>query len=160
MTNHVIPAEAVEAAAEAIIHAAFGQELPEAPEAPEDLARAALEAGAAPLEAEVWSAGSARTELAALLGKHYGTSAGGDDHLWAMADIITSRGWAKRRAVEAVEDLEILPVGSVILDTDGDPWKKRPDGQWLGLRNELEESNTLFWGHMEIRPTILHEATA
>jgi len=39
----VIPEAAVEAAADAIIDAAYGQELPEAPE---DLARAALEAAA------------------------------------------------------------------------------------------------------------------
>lgn len=50
----MIPAEAVEAAAEAIMHAAFGQELPEAPE---DLARAALEAAAPYIRAQAWDEG-------------------------------------------------------------------------------------------------------
>lgn len=63
------------------------------------------------------------------------------------------------RAVVTVADLESLTIGSIVLDVDGDPWKKRPDGLWLGLRNELEESATLFWGHTEIRPTVLYGPT-
>lgn len=42
---------------------------------------------------------SAREELAALLGKHYGTSAAGDDYLWGMADIIMEKGWVKAEPV-------------------------------------------------------------
>ena len=38
-----------------------------------------------------------RTELAQLLGKHFGTSAAGDDYLWVMADILMERGWRKGR---------------------------------------------------------------
>jgi len=63
------------------------------------------------------------------------------------------------REVEIVEELDALPVGSIILDVDGDPRKKRPDGQWLGFLS-VEESKTLFWGHMEKRPLILHGEAA
>jgi hypothetical protein len=38
-----------------------------------------------------------REELAKLLGDHYGTSAGGDDYLWSMADILIERGFGKVR---------------------------------------------------------------
>lgn len=100
---------------------------------------------------------NSRSELAALLGKHYGTSAGQDDHLWAMADIIISKGWAKHRTLHEVQEVDALPCGSVVLDADGDPWKKRKDGQWLGLRNELEPSENVYWMDAEDRPTVLHE---
>lgn len=100
---------------------------------------------------------NAREELAALLGKHYGTSAGSDDYLWAMADIIMAKGWAKHQAIEEVADLDALPVGSVVLDVDGGPWKKRKDGLWLGLRNELEPSVNVYWTDSEVRPIVLHE---
>jgi hypothetical protein len=59
---------------------------------------------------------NARTDLARLLGKHYGTSAGGDDYLWAMADIVLE---LLHPVITTAEDLDALPVGSVLLDAHG-----------------------------------------
>lgn len=54
-----------------------------------------------------------RNELAKLLGDHFGTSAGGDDYLWAMADIILERGYTKPRMVTTLEELNDLHMAVV-----------------------------------------------
>ena len=68
---------------------------------------------------------SKRTELAKLLGRHCGTSAAGDDHLWAMADIVLE---LIHPAIETTEELEALPVGSIVLDAFAATYTKVREG--------------------------------
>lgn len=64
------------------------------------------------------------------------------------------------RVIESAAELDAMPVGSVVLDGDGDPWKKRSDSLWLSGRM-VEDSETVFWcgPTPDDHPTVLHEAT-
>ena len=82
------------------------------------------------------------------------------DHAQHLRDAILASGYSKPRTVNAAADLDALPVGSVVLDGDGDPWKKRLDGLWLS-GGMAEDSETVFWcGPTPDRhPTVLHEGS-
>lgn len=104
---------------------------------------------------------SAREELAALLGQHYGTSAAGDDYLWAMADIIMEKGWVKTRTITTTDEVEALLVDSVVKDRVGDiyervenPDSERPVWRVPGIRGYLVTASILF------PATVLHEGEA
>lgn len=44
------------------------------------------------------------------------------------ADMILAAGYRKARTIATVEELDALPVGSVILDSDGDAWQRSTSG--------------------------------
>ena len=82
------------------------------------------------------------------------------------ADELIREGYRKPRTVTTAEELDALPVGSVVLDDDGDAWKlhhrmERPDKTWhtywtmADFSDNLDGSETLA----EYLPaTVLHEA--
>ena len=105
---------------------------------------------------------SKRADLAKLLGKHYGTSAAGDDHLWAMADIVLD---LLHPVIETYEELDALPVGSVVRDEFGDTAVRAyPDKDGWRCWSEID-----YWDHsaeplsaewFNLPATVLHEGGA
>lgn len=109
---------------------------------------------------------SKRADLAKLLGKHYGTSAAGDDHLWAMADIVLD---LLHPVIETYEELDALPVGSVVR-TSGDPglcdprvavktawWPEIQESHWaIADTNDWEVTSEEL---EDLPATVLHEPT-
>lgn len=90
-----------------------------------------------------------RTELAALLGKHYGTSAGGDDYLWAMADIIIGRGWVKRDIISTAEELDVLPDRAIVLDAADIVW-----------RHDHHPSSGRWWDKLDVEENVCDRLNA
>ena len=66
-----------------------------------------------------------RTELAEILGKHFGTSAAGDDYLWAMADILMERGWRKGREEWAFVDNAGSTIWPLLPNTEAEAERVR-----------------------------------
>jgi hypothetical protein len=98
---------------------------------------------------------SARTDLARLLGKHYGTSAGGDDYLWAMADIVLE---LLHPVITTAEDLDALPVGTVVLDAYGATCTNIHGRRILGWRRVTlaVEDGVGHWRAPYLPATVLH----
>lgn len=86
----------------------------------DEAVRVALDV-AAPLLLRDARADDGREGLAKVLGDHYGTSAGGDDYLWAMADILVERGFGKVREARAAE-----------LEAAADGWRAHTGSLGLG----------------------------
>ena len=85
--------------------------------------------------------------------------AGPEDIPWLLVNIEWLMSEVKRltpREIRSADELDALPVGSVVLDVDGEPWKKLRPNLWAS-RDSCEESATVFWTHSEIHPTVLHE---
>lgn len=80
--------------------------------------------------------------------------------LLAVADMLLAAGYRKPRVVTTAEELDALPVGSVVLDDEGDPWHKQedPDGSgaiWRVPGSLLLESIDLVGCYPTL--TVLHE---
>jgi hypothetical protein len=73
-----------------------------------------------------------------------------------LADAILAAGYKKPRAITTVEELEALPVGSVILDTDPDTCRKNEYGRWNSL-DDPEESFSSRSLLGSLPATVLHE---
>lgn len=72
------------------------------------------------------------------------------------ADELIHAGYRKPCTVTTADEMNSLPVGSIVMDVDGEPWRKMRPNLWAS-RDSCEESATVFWTHSEIHPTVLHE---
>lgn len=82
------------------------------------------------------------------------------DYTFAIAAALLAAGYRKPRVVTTAEELDALPVGSVVLDDEGDPWHKQedPDGSgaiWRVPGSLLLESIDLVGCYPTL--TVLHE---
>lgn len=74
---------------------------------------------------------------------------------WAMiADALIADGWVKPRRVTTAEELDALPVGSVVLDLGNTPWQKTDVDFWESL--ERYNDNWSLAEHYAPL-TVLHE---
>ena len=54
-----------------------------------------------------------------------------DGRTWAdYADALLAAGYRKPRTITTPEELDALPVGSIILDVENDAWQKMTSGSW------------------------------
>ena len=75
-----------------------------------------------------------------------------------MADAILAAGYRKPRTVTTVEELDALPVGSVVLDDSGLSLHRNEFTGWCASNGAKNISNEMFEQEMEAFPmTVLHE---
>jgi hypothetical protein len=100
-----------------------------------------------------------RDELAKILGRDdlYNDSGCCD---WIVVDsaaeAILAAGYRKLRTVTTAEELDALPVGSVVLDNIGDAWTKTDVDFWQCFQTFNDSSGLALCGPL----TVLHEAVA
>jgi hypothetical protein len=81
---------------------------------------------------------SDRNELAESIATHLDETWGmrdfGPAHQdYELAEALIVAGWTKPRTVTTVEELDALPVGSMVLDSDPDALLKTHNGAWRSL---------------------------
>jgi hypothetical protein len=77
-------------------------------------------------------------------GEFLGTDANGNAKFRAVGDTCAVSAWLPSYGLEAeLLELDEPPVGSVVLDDDGDAWQNDQDGWSLALR--LPDSDAFDW---------------
>lgn len=75
-----------------------------------------------------------------------------------VADAILAAGYRKTRTISTVEELDALPVGSVVLDGSGLSLHRNEFTGWGASNGTKNISNEMFRQEMEVFPiTVLHE---
>ena len=85
-----------------------------------------------------------------------GTSRGRVEHYEVMADAILAAGYSKPRTITTAEELDALPVGSVVLSGGKIPRIKSEDGHWLGDGIDVDGAHIIRYTFFA---TVIHEAT-
>lgn len=70
---------------------------------------------------------------------------------------ILAAGYRKPRKVSTVEEVNALPKGTIILDSDPDALMKIEGGQWRSLIDPDEPFKSLY---LSLPATVLHEPAA
>jgi hypothetical protein len=95
---------------------------------------------------------NAREELEAIVARRGG-------HVKATASDILAAGYRKPRTITTAEELDALPVGSVILDPIGLSLHKNAFTGWCAS-NGAKEITADMLAHESLPATVLHEGAA
>jgi hypothetical protein len=74
-----------------------------------------------------------------------------DEKVTLVARLVPDTG----RVIDRPEALDALPVGSVVLDSDGDPWRKTRSGEWM-LGESYQTSDELL-RYIATSVTVIYE---
>lgn len=74
------------------------------------------------------------------------------------ADEILAAGYRKPRTITTVEELDALPVGTIILDSDPDACMKVEGGRWRSI-DDPEETFSTSGISGSLPATVMHEGT-
>ena len=102
-----------------------------------------------------------RDELAAIISQpekvDHGPLSCGPNSTFAgrVADAIIAAGYRKSRTITTAEELDALPVGSIVLDGDPDALLKIHGGNWRSL---LDPEQPYGSGYLALPVTVLYES--
>lgn len=91
------------------------------------------------LKAQLIEAAAADMELGSKIQQHtnpaeeYSKAAAAEHALKAFMNALT---------LHSVHELDAQPDGAVVIDRDGEPWQKLPNGEWIGEASTMREANT------------------
>lgn len=78
-----------------------------------------------------------------------------------IARHLRAAGYTEPRTITTAEDMDALPVGSVVLDLEGHAWGKRTEGWVLFDGSDPEAAPTVLWqGKEGPHATLIHQAQA
>lgn len=104
-----------------------------------------------------------REDLATLIAKHHDKFFGVEyaepaTQDYGLADALIADGWTKPRTITTVEELDALPIGSVVLDVEGDVCE-RAGGGWTGIIKERSMDSWLLTGAeaIDLPATVLYD---
>lgn len=101
-----------------------------------------------------------RDELAALIESGYGEDPTDCpyDHAPVIADAILAAGYRAPRTITTVEELDALPAGSMVLDSDPDVCRKNDYGSWISISDPEFAFDSKFLVD-SLPATLIHEGT-